>query len=307
MNNMLFDCAVVGGGPAGLSASIYLGRFLRSTLIVDSGHGRSTFEEVNENYLGFPLGVQTQKLRKLGLRQAKRFGVKFKHDLITKVEKKDSNFLLTGKLTIYRARSIILATGVTDRFPHFKDIDEYVGVSLFWCITCDGYKVRDKHVVVIGNTDESACTAMQLLRYTPHVTFITNCPQKNVTIPKHWIKRLYKHNVRFICGELTRFIGNDGKIEEVIVDNVTRIKTEFVFSLQGARPNVDLALQLGINVSTDNYIQTDTEQRTNIPFVYAAGDVTRIFSHQVITAAHEGSMAAQAANYDLYDPEMKME
>ena len=307
MKHTLYDCIIVGGGPAGFSAAIYLGRFLRTTLIVDSGHGRSTYEEVNENYLGFPKGIKAKKLRILGKDQAKRFGVHFKHDFITKIHKKAGVFTLTGKDAQYQSKSIILATGVTDRFPQFRDIDEYVGVSLFWCITCDGYKVRDKRVIAIGNTDDAACTALQLTRYTQDVTFVTNCPQKNVQISKKWVKRLYEHGVKFVCGYVTKFVGTDGKIKEVIIDKKTPLPTDFVFSLQGARANADLAVHIGVQVTKENYIQTGTQQRTNVPFVYAAGDVTRMFSHQVITAAHEGSMAAQSVNYDLYDPDLKME
>lgn len=301
----IYDSIIVGSGPAGLSAAIYLARFLRSVLVIDTHKGRSTYSQLNENYLGFPEGIHATELRDFGTQQAKRFGVKFKTGTITHVEKKPDMFLAQSSRETYYGKTILLCTGVTDIFPLFKDYNEYVGKSLFWCITCDGYKTQGKKIVVVGATDDAACTAMQFLRYTENIIFITNCEAKDVTLTKKWRDRLQKAHIQLYEYKLAEVYGENGYMHNIVLDNGQDLSVDLMFNQQGAKPNSQLAQQLGVAVSEEGYIKVGLEQRTNIPGVYAAGDVTRLFSHQVVTAAHEGSMAAQAINYDLYPPELK--
>ncbi|HLL61394.1 MAG TPA: FAD-dependent oxidoreductase, partial [Candidatus Nitrosocosmicus sp.] len=95
-------------------------------------------------------------------------------------------------------------------------------------------------------------------------------------------------------------------MSEVLLEDNKKLEIDFMFNQQGATPNSLLAKDIDVELDTDGYIKVDIEQRTNIPYVYAAGDVTKLFSHQIVTAAHEGSMAGQSANYDLYEPEQKI-
>jgi thioredoxin reductase (NADPH) len=301
----LYDSLIIGGGPAGLSAAIYLARFNRSVLVIDAGHGRTQYREHNENYLGFPEGIQAQKLRELGKEQAERYGAEFFVDKVLAIKKNEKGFEALGQRGKYESRSVIIATGVMDLFPTFEDYVEYVGISLFWCITCDGYKTRDKKVVVVGNTDESVVTCLQFLNYTKDLFFITNCEDGMNKISAEYIERLRKHNIPYMHGCIETVKGKDGQVECIEMADGQRIETDFIFNQQGAAPNTEIAKDLGVTLDKHNYIISNDNQRTNIPFVYAAGDVTKQFAHQVVTAAHEGSMAAQAANYDLYTPEQK--
>jgi thioredoxin reductase (NADPH) len=116
---------------------------------------------------------------------------------------------------------------------------------------------------------------------------------------------MLKNNIKWICGRVTELIGKNGFVNEVVLEDGQKVKTQMIFSMQGAVPNSYLAQHIGVAVDAHGYIKTDLEQRTNVPFVYAAGDVTRNFSHQVATAVHEGSAAAQTANYELYSPDQK--
>jgi thioredoxin reductase len=146
---------------------------------------------------------------------------------------------------------------------------------------------------------------MQFLNYTQKLTFVTNCEPDLVSIDEKYIRRLQKANITYMCGCIKEIVANNGKINRIIMEDGTEMVADFLFSMQGAVPNSYSAQQIGVKVNKDQYIKVDLEQRTNIPFVYAAGDVTNHFSHQIATAVHEGSMAAQAANYDLYPPDMK--
>src|SRR5215212_6740110 len=118
----IFDAVIVGGGPAGLSAAVYLGRFLRTTLVLDAGDGRSSLPQRNENYLGFPRGVTARRLRTLGRQQAERFGARFVEGSVSTVEREGPLFCFRGDCGEWRGRAVILATGVTDIWPSLPNV-----------------------------------------------------------------------------------------------------------------------------------------------------------------------------------------
>lgn len=196
----LYDCVIIGGGPAGLSAAIYMGRFMRSTLILDTADGRWSSHEINENYFGFPDGVPVRKLRARGLEQALEFGAEYLQHQVTAIKKIDNQFITKTETSNFLSRSIILATGVHDSYPAFPEWKDYLGRSLFWCITCDGYKTRNKPIILVGQKDESACTAMQFLNYTDKISFVTHCLPGQHTIADKWLKLFEKYHIPFYEG-----------------------------------------------------------------------------------------------------------
>lgn len=302
---MVYDVLIIGGGPAGLSAAIYAARALRSVLVVDQNKGRWNTFEVNENYFGFPQGIPTRKLRSLGLTQAKHFGATYVLDYVSSLSKDKDLFRVEAKKETYHSKTIILATGVTDIFPDFPNWKEYVGKSLFWCITCDGYKTQNKRVVILGQTDDAAITALQFLQFTKHITFVTNCIKNGCRISDRYIDSFRKHSIPFIEGQITSVLGKNGFFKEICVENEISIPVDIVINQQGCYPNTSSFTSLGVLEDQFGFVITDDQQKTNIPFVYAAGDLTKRFSHQIGSAVHEGATAAEAANYDLYLPEQK--
>lgn len=300
-----FDALIVGGGPAGLSAALYLARYNRSVLVLDSGHGRSTHHQTNRNYLGFPDGVSTIGLRDLGRAQLGHYGNAWVlHHTVTTVEGDGGRgFTAVSQAGGWHGRSLVLATGVLDHFPHFPGWESYVGRSMFWCITCDGYSSKGKNILVIGHTNGAAGEAVQLSRFSNRLTLLTNSHRND--IEKRYLERLAKFDIPVIHDKIERAVGTDGQFQAVLTQNGLHIELDALFCTQGATPEVQLAKDLGVKLFENGYIDTDIEQKTNIPGVYAAGDVTRIHSHQVTTAVHEGATAASAANYYLYPPELK--
>lgn len=301
------DCVIVGGGPAGLSAAIYLQRFNRSVYVFDTHKGRWNTPEINENYFGFPEGIAVRKLCELGRAQAERFGAHYVLEEIVEISQERNVFIAKSQHGTFTAKSIIFATGVVDIFPEgIREIDACFGKSLFWCITCDGYKTIGKRVVVVGNTDDAACTAMQFLNFTPYVTVVTNCEQTENQIHNSWITRLGKAHIPVHWSTIVNSEDTKGMLTSITLQNSICIPVDYVFSELGSTPRSELAVMLGVALGPKGYILTDMQQRTNIPFVYAAGDVTKPFEQQIVTAAHEGATAGQTANYDLYAPEQKM-
>jgi thioredoxin reductase (NADPH) len=303
------DALVVGGGPAGMSAALYLARYNRSVVLFDTARGRSTHHQTNHNYLGFPDGVPIQRFRELGRAQLAHYTeVTVLPDDVVRmsgIEGGDGFVAHTGRGR-YGGRTVILATGVLDHYPHFEGWEPCVGISLFWCITCDGYENRGRNVLVVGHTDAAAGEAMQLLSLTGRITVLTNSGRAEIS--GRFRRRLAGAGIPLIEDTIRSVhCADGGRIEVVETAGGVQIPTEAVFSIQGASPQTRLAEQLRVELAPNGWIAVDTEQKTNVPGVYAAGDVTSIHSHQVTTAVHEGAQAASAANYYLYPPEVKVD
>jgi thioredoxin reductase (NADPH) len=294
----VFDTIVVGGGPAGLSAAIYLARYNRTVLVIDAGEGRSTSHETNENYLGFPGGIPSRELRARGCKQAKRFGAEFVAGCVTSVRSDNPGFVVRAGRRVFRSRTMIVATGVVDRFPAIDEIEKYVGKSLFWCITCDGWKTRGKRIVVVGNTDEAATTALQFLNFTGRVTMLTNEDRIRISAKKQ--RDLANAKIAVIGGKVKSIVAQGDKMQALETTNGNELRFDMMFSSLGSDPHIELARKLRLTLEA-GYIKTDLEQRTSRTRIYAAGDVTKAFAHQIATAVHEGATAAQSANHDLYE------
>jgi thioredoxin reductase (NADPH) len=300
----VYDCLVVGGGPAGLSAALYLGRLRRSVLVIDDEHGRSTWHQVNRNYLGFPNGVHATALRGLGEKQAAEYGVEFLNGRGTDASSsgmgRDKRFRIDSTAGSATGRTVIFATGVTDRFPEFEGSVECIGKSMFWCIICDGYESIDKRVVVLGHNDRAAALALQLLNFTDRVALVAG--EDSLDISDERLNALRAHGVNvYDCGCEVYTCETVGELNSLQLGDGTVIPLDRLFVAQWIEPNTQLAKQLGVKLDQHGYIINDAEQLTNVPGVYAAGDVTRLFNHQVTSAVHEGGMAAAAANYYLYE------
>lgn len=304
MSDTAYEVMVVGGGPAGLSAALYLARYDRATALLDAGRGRSTWHQVNHNYLGFPGGIPVRELRERGQQQVAEYEqVTLLEHTIDTLRREDGWFVAEGQAGTWRAQAVILATGVVDHYPHFDGWQEYVGRSMFWCITCDGYSCRDCDVVVAGAGDEAASIALQLQRFATSITLLTDSMEP--TISPQFLRRLERAGIAVIVDKIASVVGEDGYIEAILTKRGERLAATKLFSFQGSTPQNELARQLDVLCNADGYIMVDTEQKTNVPGFYAAGDVTRLHSHQITTAVHEGGQAASAANYFLYPLEFK--
>jgi thioredoxin reductase (NADPH) len=298
---MTHDALILGGGPAGLSAAIYLARFTRRVLVLDAGEGRSSFAQLNENYLGFPDGVTTRELRALGRRQAERFGADFKECRVERLERLDDGtfraFTTDGD---FDGKTLLFATGVTDVWPEIDGIYDWIGRQVFWCITCDGHKAVDKTLVCIGNTDEAATTTLQFLLFTDRITLVVDPALDRISAEKR--NELRDHNVAVVSAKPGRFefSADRTRIDAVCLNNGERLPVDMVFSLLGVRPNTGLARDLGLELDQSGYIVMDEEGYTSIPGAFAAGDLTRMYTQQVASAVHAGAEAAQTMNYYLY-------
>lgn len=304
MTDTVYESLIIGGGPAGLSAALYLARYDRTVALFDTGRGRSTWHQINHNYLGFPGGVPARELRERGRQQLEEYGqVTTLERKIERLERQNGEFIAYGQSSEWRGKTVIICTGVIDHYPHFDGWQDYVGRSMFWCITCDGYGCRDARVVVVGNKNQAASEALQLRRFTHHLTVLTD--SHDCYIDEKFQRRLKQAEIPLVHDKIDSAIGDDGQFEALYTKNGQRIELDQLFCQHGATPIANLAENVGVLLSREGYICVDVEQKTNVAGVYAAGDVTRLHSHQITTAVHEGGMAASAANYYLYPDELK--
>lgn len=299
-SDALYDTLVIGGGPAGLSAAIYLGRFLRNVLVLDEGRGRSSFAQVNDNYLGFPEGVTARELRDLGRKQAERFKAHFLVCRVDKLYRNEANGVFTATTSAgdRLGRTVVLCTGVRDIWPALPDVLDHVGKTLFWCIVCDGFRAKGKRVVLFGNDDEAATTACQFLPYTNQVTLISEEGKRTCTQEK--IREMTCHGIKLLEGVPAGVEGTPENITGVVLSDGRCIAADIMFSLLGCLPNNKLALDVGVECTPHGWVKVDQEGYTSVPGVFCAGDLSRMHTHQVVAAAHEGAEAAQTCNYWLY-------
>ena len=298
----LYDALVVGGGPAGLAAAVYLARWCRSVVVADCQRpGRADWKQTNHNYLGFPDGIAATELLTLGRAQAERYGATFVDTEIAYLSHGEGVFKAEAPDLTLRARAVILATGVRDKWVTFLGYEAFIGRSIHWCIVCDGYEMQGKRVVVAGNDAHTAEMAIQMLRFTEQVTIVTNTGSLGM-VPE-MVERLDQHRIRLVVGRIAKARarkGEPGMLAAIHLEGGEEIETDHLFSSQGAEPNVALAQALGVEIGANGYLVADTEGKTNVPGVFAAGDLTGLFQHQIVTAAHEGATAANALNFFLF-------
>jgi thioredoxin reductase (NADPH) len=292
------EVIVIGGGIAGLSAAIYLGRAQRDALVVDSGRSMAKWEPVVENYLGFPDGVAGEELLKNGRKQAERHEVNFAEDEIKEVRAEDGAFVLHGDKRIYRAKRLLLATGIFHIPPDIPGVKECLGHSMFFCKDCDGVRVREKRVAIFGANNDAVEYALGMLMYSACVMIATN-GEKPRWSAQH-AKWLEEYEIPVHEGKVHDVVHRDRQILALHCENGEEVKIDYIFTTRGDVFHTKLAEKLGAELDEDGQIKVDPCLRTSVPRLYAAGCVTPA-NCQMIIAAGQGAAAAQAINRDLFE------
>ncbi|HET9313350.1 MAG TPA: NAD(P)/FAD-dependent oxidoreductase, partial [Nitrospira sp.] len=169
----LWDVVIGGGGLAGLSAAIYLGRSQRRVLLVDAGESMARWEPIVDNYLGFPEGLSGEALLDRGRAQVRKFGVPAADDRIRRIRREGDAFLLEGTER-YRSERVLLATGLTHLLPEIPGADVCLGQTVLFCKDCDAFRVRGKRIAIYGRRNEAARYALAMLAFSPVVTIMTD-------------------------------------------------------------------------------------------------------------------------------------
>lgn len=285
------DCCIVGAGPAGMTAGIFLARFRRSVVLLDDGASRAALIPRSHNHPAFPGGINGEELLARMRRQLEELAVPVRAARVTAAGRQaDARLAVEADGRRYLARYLVLATGVRDRLPALPDADAHVRAgAIRQCPICDGYEVEGRRVAVIGSGRAAAGEALFLRVYTPHLTLITlgGAPD----LPQGGLERLAAAGIA-VAEAPVRSIdcGSHGDVCIVFADGTSRT-FDTVYSGLGVAPRTELAAALGVGRADDGRILTDAQQRSDASRVYAAGDVVTGLN-QIAVAMAQAEIAA---------------
>jgi thioredoxin reductase (NADPH) len=293
-----FDCLIVGGGPAGLTAAIYLTRFHLSIRLVDAGNSRAALIPCTRNHAGYPDGISGTELIERMKAQAQKYGASIVAGRVTRLDRVDDGFKTEWGEGSVVARKVLLATGVTNRRPPMDEElhDEALARGLIrYCPICDGYEVTDKAVGVIGDDSHGIAEAVFLRGFTKDITLIA--PHAAHDFSAEDRARLAEYDIKTVDGPCSAVAAHD---DCIVVDTADGHHTfDSVYPALGSDTHTELAEQVGAKLSSETgCILVDAHQRTNVPGLYAAGDVV-LGLDQISHAMGEGGVAATTIRNDL--------
>ncbi|MER5419141.1 NAD(P)/FAD-dependent oxidoreductase [Streptosporangium roseum] len=298
----MFDVVVVGGGPAGMSATLTLGRAHRAVLLLDAGEGRNAPAEAVHNFLTRD-GTPPSRLRELGRDELSAYpGVQVRGGAVTGVGVPDGGgfrLSLSGGGTA-DARRLLLATGLADEMPDLRGVGPLWGRSAFHCPYCHGHECAGKPVAVIGAEPARVRLALQLSRFASDVVLCTG----GAPVDPALRAKLEAHGVPVRCEAISRLEATGDALERIVFESGPPLAREAVFVVNVPRQRSDLAARLGCAAFADACVEVDEFGRTSVPGVYAAGDMARratvpVPLAAVISAAASGTVAAAVIDQDL--------
>jgi len=299
----MYDVIVVGGGPAGLSAALALGRTRRSTLVVDSGEPRNAPAAHMHNFISRD-GTPPAEMRAIAREEIGRYdSVELRDDEAIDAQPLPGvgfEVSLAGSDAV-QGRRLVLATGVIDEHPPIEGLSEHWGRGVYHCPYCHGYEVSDMPVAVLGTSPAAVNLAVHLTRLSDDVALLTNGADE---LEEATAMVLGNAGVRIIHAPVTRLEGHDGQLEQVVFTNGDALARQAVFSaVSTMRQRSTLPLRLGCAMLPDDAVEIDELGRTSVNGVFAAGDMARRSTGgrmaAVITAAASGTVAGAAADKDL--------
>ncbi|MDQ3078966.1 MAG: NAD(P)/FAD-dependent oxidoreductase [Pseudomonadota bacterium] len=292
------DCLIIGGGPAGLTAAIYLSRFHLDIMVVDGGKSRASWIPTSHNHAGFPDGINGKELLSRMREQAQLYGTKIETGQVTKIEKgADGAWVAEWGSGPVAAKSVLLATGVTNRRPpmDMELHDDAMARGLIrYCPICDGYEVTDKKIAVIGTGERGAGEARFLRSYTADLTMVS--PDLPHDLDDVLRVELDEIGVTLIDGPVTAI--EPGEETIALVTSQGRHDFASIYPALGSDTHVALAVMVGASLAGDLCVNVDRHQRTGVPGIYAAGDLV-LGLDQISHAMGEGGVAATTIRNDL--------
>ncbi|URW76725.1 NAD(P)/FAD-dependent oxidoreductase [Sphingomonas donggukensis] len=286
------DCIIIGAGPAGLTAAIYLARFHLSIRLFDCGSSRAALIPRTNNHAGYPEGIPGPDLLALMLRQAERFSAVREGVEVTAIEREGDGFVVHAGDRAFPTRTILLATGVVNNRPDMDVAEHDAALArglLRYCPICDGYEVTDKRVGVIGTGDHGMQEAIFLRGFTPHVTLIAHDGEHDLDAECR--AALADAGIDWVDGPCTpiRVAG-----DEIIVDTADgERRFDSVYPALGSVIRSKLAIAAGAKANEEGCLEVDAHQRTSIPGLFAAGDVVKGLD-QISNAMGQAGVAATA-------------
>jgi thioredoxin reductase (NADPH) len=291
------DCLVIGAGPAGLTAAIYLARFRRDIAIVDSGRSRATYIPRTRNYPGFPDGISGPELLERLRSQAERYGAKVETGLVDSLEKDGDMFTAGFGDERIRARRVLVATGIVDKEPDMRDFKEAVKRGCIrLCPICDGFEVTDTAVAVYGPAKSAAGHALFIRTFVREATVVV--PRNDEPMGAAERASLDRCGVHVIDSPVAEVYMTGDHRAGVRTTDGQELVFDTLYPSLGSRPRVEVATQLGARTSEEGNLIVDAHQHTSLPGLYAAGDAVAAL-HQISVATGQAAIAATSIHNAL--------
>ena len=294
----LYDVVIVGGGPAGLSAGIYAGRHGMNALILESVDPVSQMSTtpIVENYPGL-IGSGMELLEKFR-EHAIKFGPEIRMDRVTDIIRTDGGFRVMGDKGSYDCRAVIIASGAGYKKLEVPGEKEFTGRGVSYCATCDAPFFRGKKVLVVGGGNTALTEAIYLRNQGVNPTIVHR--RDEFRAEKILQEKVREMGIPIIWNSVVKEIRGEMKVEEVILLNrktgeESKVRVDGIFIAIGNVPVTDFLKNLGVELNEEGYIVVDREQKTNVPGVFAAGDVCNNPLKQIVTACADGAIAAVSA------------
>ncbi|CAO3417455.1 NAD(P)/FAD-dependent oxidoreductase [Azospirillum endophyticum] len=299
MTSML-DCLIVGGGPAGLTAAIYLSRYRRSVLVVDEAKSRCAWIPASHNLAGFTGGIRGTDLLVRIRAQAETYGARIETGSVRALERLSPGTGFRARLEDGRkvdTASVLLATGVIDGQPRMSDLYEAMQRGLIrTCPICDGYEVIDRRIAVLGHGAQAVGEARFIRTYSPYVTLLTLGEAMSLTVEEQG--ELDRAGIAVIEEPVTAVGIGEDQSTRLTLRSGSVLDFDTLYSALGITARSGLAQQLGADMDEDGRLIVDRHQRSSVSGFYAAGDVVSTLN-QIAVAMGEAAMAATAIHNDL--------
>ncbi|HSK41885.1 MAG TPA: NAD(P)/FAD-dependent oxidoreductase [Arenibaculum sp.] len=294
----MHDCIVVGGGPAGLTAAVYLTRYRRRTAVVDAGESRASWIPLSHNLAGFPEGITgTDLLTRMRI-HAERYGAELCGGEVTELRKEDDGFsVVLGSGRAMRGRTVLLATGVIDLEPELPNLFQAVQRGLIrHCPVCDGFEVIGHRIGVIGHGADALGEAVFLRTYSDDVTLLTLGRPMAPTDEE--ARLMAEYGIRALEQPVVEVATQAGRITSMSLGDGSTHVFDTVYSALGTEPRNGIARAAGTRLAADGRLVVDAHQRTDAAGIYAAGDIVDGLN-QIAVATGQAAVAAAAIHKDL--------
>ncbi|HSU15654.1 NAD(P)/FAD-dependent oxidoreductase [Longimicrobium sp.] len=298
-----YDAIVIGGGPAGLAAAMWLARYRRSVRLFDAQDPRNKETWAVHGYFGID-DPPPLELRRIGRQQATGAGAELEAAVVKTVEGAIDDFRVTiADDRVFRSRRLVLATGLKDIKPEVAGFDDFYGTSIWHCPECDGPTIAGKKVGILGWGESIAKYALYFLTWTDDLTVLTHSHPKDMS--DEALKTLGEYGIGVNQKAITALEGTDGRLERVVFHDGTSEEFPFLFFHVASGPGSTFPLDMGCEMDDEGIVQVDNNFQTSIPGVYAAGDITP-GTRLAIRAAFEGTRAAIGVHKSLIPEEEKV-
>ena len=295
MSDSIFDVIIVGGGPAGLSAALVLGRCRRKVLVVDAGSPRNIRSHGVHGFITRE-GCRPTELLAMARKQIEPYGVQFREGTVMRVDRNDTGFVATLlDESSAECRKILLATGVIDKLPALDGIDELYGTSVHHCPYCDGWEHRDGRIAVYGRGKNGAGLAVLMKTWTRDVVL---CSDGAARLSGEEKRKLLANGIDVYEKKIRQLEGTLGKLERVVFEDGDTIPRTALFFSTGNVQRSELPFSIGCTLTPKGAVRAGRDQRSSCPGMYVAGDATEDTQY-VMVACAEGAKAAMHINAEL--------